>query len=88
MKQRSVDFRVLPKTFIKFRLKQQSVMKNEELKKLEGIELESNDLTQTRGGFIVPLMIAVGTYLLYDIAGNPQASVDAFLRGWNFAKNS
>ena len=47
-------------------------------------ELDSNELAETTGGIVIPLALAlIGGYYLQQIAGNPQASYDAFMRGWN-----
>lgn len=58
-----------------------------ELSKLNLVELNSTDLRETDGGigFIVALCIAVGSYLLYQSAGNPSSSYNSFKAGWNAA---
>ncbi|MEI6050453.1 MAG: hypothetical protein WCS03_16250 [Bacteroidota bacterium] len=59
-----------------------------ELSKLNLAELNSTDLHETNGGniaFIVALCVAVGSYLLYQTAGNPVSSYNSFKAGWNAA---
>ncbi len=58
-------------------------MKNVTLSKGEFIELDANELSQVSGGLLLLLAQAVGIYLLYQVAGNPTASYEAFMKGWN-----
>jgi hypothetical protein len=62
-------------------------MKEIELGKLNLVELDSTDLQETDGGivFLVALCIAVGSYILYQSAGNPISSYNSFKAGWNAA---
>jgi|WetSurMetagenome_2_1015567.scaffolds.fasta_scaffold1831697_2 hypothetical protein len=53
-----------------------------ELFDLKMDELDSDELVQTKGGISIALS-CLGGYFLYQIAANPQASWDAFMRGWN-----
>lgn len=53
------------------------------LNSLDLVELDTDQLTQTSGGFwalFVPVLI---NYVIIDIALNPQKSYDAFMAGWN-----
>ncbi len=68
-------------------MQKSAIMKNDVQKKMEAAELKQEELVQTSGGLLLPLLVAVGVYLIYDVAGNPQASYDAFMRGWNAIKN-
>ena len=58
-----------------------------EMSKLNLVELNSTDLHQTNGGIglIVALLVAVGSYILYQSAGNPSSSYNSFKAGWNAA---
>lgn len=49
------------------------------------IELNKKELQDCSGGvgFLGLLGAAVGLYLVYEIAGNPQAHYEAFIEGWN-----
>jgi len=58
-------------------------MKNKSLKSAEFVELDANELSQVNGGFVNLLVLAVGSYLLYQVASNPKASYEAFMEGWN-----
>jgi len=46
-------------------------------------ELDDSQLVRISGGFANPFFIAVGGYMLYQIAANPYASYQAFMEGWN-----
>jgi hypothetical protein len=55
-----------------------------DLVKLKPDELDENELIQIRGGILgAVIMTTLGSYMLFQIAGNPSASYDAFMRGWN-----
>lgn len=58
-------------------------MKNKSLKSAEFVELDANELSQVNGGLLLLLAEAVGAYLLYQVASNPKASAEAFMKGWN-----
>jgi len=53
-----------------------------DLAKLKPDELDENELIQTRGGVLGLFVSIVGGYMLYQIAGNPYSSCQAFMRGW------
>jgi len=44
-------------------------------------ELDPQEMIEVKGGNL--LFLAVGGYLLYEIAGNPIASWEAFKRGYH-----
>jgi len=58
-------------------------MKNKSVKSAEFVELDASELSQVNGGFVGLLVMAVGSYLLYQVASNPNASYEAFMNGWN-----
>jgi hypothetical protein len=62
-------------------------MNETELRKLDLVEMNSTDLHETTGGIglLVALCIAVGSYILYQSAGNPTSSYNSFKAGWNAA---
>jgi hypothetical protein len=57
-------------------------MKNK-LSEFELVELDTNELYQTGGGFVLLLLGSLGSYMLVNIAANPNASYKAFMNGWN-----
>jgi hypothetical protein len=58
-------------------------MKTIELDNYEVQEMNASELKETDGGFVIPLLVAVGVYMAYEIAANPRASAKAFMDGWN-----
>jgi hypothetical protein len=52
-----------------------------ELKKLEVSELQFSEKQTINGG---GLLLVLGLYLLYETAGNPTESWEAFKKGWNY----
>lgn len=57
-----------------------------EMTKLKLVELNSADLNATNGGgWFIPLLVAVGLYMIYEGAGNPRESYNSFINGWNAA---
>jgi len=53
-----------------------------DLVKFDLEELDENELVQTHGGILGIFASIVGSYMLLQVAGNPYASYDAFMRGW------
>jgi len=53
-----------------------------DLAKLKPDELDEKELIQTYGGIVSIVMATLGSYMLFQIAGNPNASCSAFMRGW------
>ncbi|MDP2335672.1 MAG: hypothetical protein Q8N05_04315 [Bacteroidota bacterium] len=58
-------------------------MKKIEFTKQNFVELDSTDLHETNGGWVLPLLSVVGFYLAIEIAGDPVAHYNAFMKGWN-----
>lgn len=52
------------------------------LENLNLVELNAQDAQEVEGG-IYPLLAAWGMYMLYETAGNPKASYNAFMAGYN-----
>jgi hypothetical protein len=53
------------------------------LSEFECVEMDANELHLTSGGFLLALTLAVGSYMLWNVTANPEASYKAFMNGWN-----
>lgn len=49
------------------------------LEKLNLVELSAQEVQEVEGGFLQ----LIAAYLLWETVGNPKASYDAFMRGYN-----
>jgi hypothetical protein len=53
------------------------------LENLNLVELNAQETRETEGGNAPGFWGIWGLYMLYEVAGNPRAHYDAFMRGFN-----